>query len=122
MLLGYGSDTESDSDMFETKAETLPGCNMIQREMIKAVRGKDFFINVGSGKVKKPFYIDGISDEDFFYYYNLWEDFHILKILPEGRGTSHERRWYLNFLILFEKTYEEVVNFREMQAIKNSNR
>ena len=117
LLLGYSLDDDWYSPSFATKAESIPGFFIIKREIKKAISGKDFFYN--DRETGKPIRCDGINNEDFFYYYKLWEDFHFLKILPEGKGTSSERRWYLDFIILFEKTHGEIENFVQVQATKN---
>ena len=82
---------------------------MIQREIKKALKGDSFFYNRKSDG--KPVQCDGISQEEFNYYFVLWDDFHFLKLTPQGKGTDAERRWVIDFIKMFEKIHMSVQNF-----------
>lgn len=122
MLLGFHSDFKTDSSFWD-KAEEIPDGYIIQREIEKAVSGKPFFYNNKDGK---PVRLDGISFNDFYFYYQIWDDWHWLKVLPHGRGTLSERRWVLDLLKIFEKTYLNVEALwdeweaRKIRGIKNN--
>lgn len=114
-MLGFHSDFKTDSSFWD-KAEEIPDGWIIQREIEKAVSGKPFFYNNRDGK---PVRLEGISFDEFSYYYRIWDDWHWLKILPHGRGTLHERRWLLDLLKIFERTYLQVqALFDEWEARK----
>ena len=101
LLLGYNANYKTD-DVFWDKAEEIPGGYIIQREIVNAVNGKKFFYNNENGK---PVFCDAVQWDEFYYYYQIWEDFHVLRVLPHGEGTLAERRWLLDLLKIFERTY-----------------
>ena len=105
MLLGYNASYKTD-DVFWDKAEEIPGGYIIQREIVNAVNGKKFFYNNENGK---PVFCEAVQWDEFYYYYQIWEDFHVLRVLPHGRGTLDERRWLLDLLKIFERTYNATV-------------
>jgi len=109
MLLGFDSEFKTDKTFWD-KVEDLPGCFIIQREIEKAVSGKPFFIN--DEETKKPIRLECISQIEFYYYYQIWEDYHYFG-LPNGNGTAKERRWLLDLLKIFEKTHKQVKKFIE---------
>jgi len=102
------------SDTFWDAAEELPDEYIIQREIKKAVNGDSFFYN--RKDTGKPVMCEAISNEEFTYYFNLWDDFHFLKLTPEGKGTNAERRWVIDFIKMFEKIHMSVNNFNEEKA------
>jgi hypothetical protein len=110
LLLGYGSDFTTD-DTFWDKAEEIPDGYIIQRELVKAMNGKPFFYN--DGITGKPVRCEATPWDVFFYYYQLWEDFHVLRVLPHGQGTLAERRWLLDLLKIFEKVFAQVENLKD---------
>ncbi len=89
---------------------------MIQREIEKAVNGKPFFIN--DEETKKPIRLLGLTNEEFYHYYNIWEDFHVTRILPHGQGTLKERRWVIDLIKAFERAYKEVEVFVDRKNSK----
>lgn len=110
--MGFYAETDYDDDFWD-KAEELPGCFIIQREIQKAVRGEDFFYN--DEDTGKPVKLIGIDISVFAYYYKLWEDYHYFG-LPGGRGSSSERRWLLEHLKTFEKAYRMTKDWMQEQA------
>jgi hypothetical protein len=82
---------------------------VIQREIKKAIRGDSFFYNRKSDG--KPVICEGVGQTEFNHYFNLWDDFHFLKLTPEGKGTNAERRWVIDFIKMFEKIHMGVNNF-----------
>jgi len=115
-LLGY---FENDlSDTFWDAAEELPDAYIIQREIKKAIRGDSFFYN--RKDTGKPVPCEGIDHEEFNYYFNLWDDFHFLKLTPSGRGTNAERRWVIDFIKMFEKIHIAVNNFNLEKSQRSS--
>lgn len=91
---------------------------MIQREIRKAITGQSFFYN--DEETGKPVKVEGISIQEFNYYYVLWDDYHWLRTLPHGQGTLAERRWVLETIKIFEKIHKETLNFMEEQQYKRS--
>jgi len=116
-LLGYYSESDFDPDMWD-KAESLPGCYIIQREVKKAIAGEDFFFN--DSETGKPKRVEGITHNILNEYVQLWDDFHYLKVLPHGKGTLSERRWVLDAIKALEKTFIETEFFIEEQAHKKA--
>ena len=114
LLLGFSSNNLQ-SDYFDLKAEQLPDCFMIQREIKKAVRGENFFTN--DDETGKPTKLQGIAYQDFIYYYVIWENYHYFG-LPHGSGWGAERQWLLDFIKRFEKTFKNVESFLEKKAIE----
>jgi len=112
-LLGYFGETYN-TETFWDKAEELPEGFIIQREIKKATTGKPFFYNDGS--TGKPVRCDGIMMEEFNFYFQLWDDFHFLKLLPHGKGSADERRWVIDFIKLFEKIHISTCNFLQEKA------
>jgi len=106
-LLGYFEDEISST--FWDAAEELPDAYIIQREIKKAVRGESFFYNRKSDG--KPVFCEGLEMEAFNFYFQLWDDFHFLKLLPHGKGSADERRWVIDFIKMFEKIHISVQNF-----------
>ena len=106
-MLGYFEEKLSSS--FWDAAEELPDEYIIQREIKKAINGDSFFYNRKSDG--KPVQCDGIAMDEFNFYYNLWDDFHFLKLTPQGKGTDAERRWVIDFIKMFEKIHMSVNNF-----------
>ena len=101
LLLGYNASYKTD-DFFWNKAEEIPVGYIIQRAILNAVNGKKFFYNNENGK---PVFCEAVQWDEFYYYYQIWEDFHVLRVLPHGEGTLAERRWLLDLLKIFERTY-----------------
>lgn len=97
------------------KAEQIPGALIIQREVRKAVNGENFFIN--DENTGKPIRLQGVNREAWVYYYKLWEDFHYFG-LQGGAGSGSERRWYLEFIKTFEKSYKDTVAYIEAREMK----
>ena len=108
-MLGYSLNDFSDT--FWDAAEELPGSYIIQREAKRALTGQPFFYN--DGDTKKPVRCDGIKMDVFNFYFQLWDDFHFLRLLPHGKGTSDERRWVIDFIKMFEKIHISTVNYIE---------
>ena len=95
---------------------------MLQRDIKKAIAGEDFnYYNFDGEKISKPIRVEAVNREDFDLCFNLWEDFHYLKLLPHGGGTLKERRWVVDIIKYFEKAYINSNNFFEAQAIKKAN-
>jgi len=117
LLLGYNSGFKTDSTFWD-KVENLPGGFMIRREIEKAVNGKPF--TIFDPDTKEPLRLQAVPWEEFYYYYQLWEDFHYFG-LPHGGGTLAERRWLLDFLKVFTRTHEQVNSFLEAREIKKAN-
>ena len=107
MLLGYYGDNSYTSDMMQFKAESFSGGYIIQREIKKAIAGKNFFFNNEEGK---PVYCDGIQPEELNYYIEIWSNFHYFG-LPHAGGWAVERQWLLNFLKAFETAYKNTESF-----------
>jgi hypothetical protein len=103
---------------FDTKAEEIPGSYIIQREIRKAITGKDFFIN--DEDTGEAIRLTGISINDFHYYYKIWENYHYFG-LPHNSGWSEERQWLLEFLKIFEKNYNSCKNLIEVKMSKKIN-
>ena len=117
-MLGYTSGGDWYSDSFATKAESLPGCFIIQREINKAVSGEDFFYN--DKETGKPIRCKAVNyEKEFIYYYRIWENFHYFG-LPHGAGWIEERQWLLDFLKVFERANKDVEFFVEMRARKKA--
>lgn len=117
MLLGYFDEYEYVQD-FDLKAEEIPKGFIIQREIKKAIDGKDFFYQ--DGKTLEKVACQGVSFQDFLYYYRIWEDFHYFG-LPHGRGSVNERRWVLDIIKIFEKANQSVQVFIEDRMSKKGN-
>lgn len=84
---------------------------MIQREIRRAIAGESFFFNDDEdGKATR---VEGCSREEFNYYFQIWDDFHWLKILPHGKGSLAERRWVLDIIKTFEKSHAETLAWIE---------
>ena len=64
---------------FWDKAEEMPGCYIINREITKAMNGERYFVN--DEKTGKPDRLPAIENNVFMHYYNLWEELIILIIL-----------------------------------------
>ena len=105
------------SDTFWDKAEELPDGFIIQREIKRAVTGQNFFYNNSHGK---PVRCEAVDMGEFNFYFQLWDDFHFLKLLPHGRGSADERRWVIDFIKMFEKIHIAVNNFLEEKAQKRN--
>lgn len=103
--------------MFWDKVENFPGGFMIQRQIERAVTGKSFTIY--DPDTMEPIRLQGVSWEEFYHYYQIWEDFHYFG-LPQGRGSLEERRWLLDFLKVFTKTHKEVEVFLEIREINKA--
>lgn len=116
-MLGWLQEKTFISDFWD-KAEELPGCFMIQREIRKAITGQSFFYN--DEDTGKSTHVDGMDIQEFNYYYVLWDDYHWLRTLPHGQGTLAERRWVLETIKVFEKIHKETLNFIEEQQYKRS--
>ena len=56
---------------------------MIQREIRKAISGKSFFYNSDEDGKKVP--CEPCESHAFDHYYKIWDDFHVLGILPHGK-------------------------------------
>lgn len=86
--------------------------------------GKPFFYNDKNGK---PVRLEGVSIREFNYYYQIWDDWHYLRVLPHGKGTLHERRWVLDLIKIFEKVYNQIQalldewDARKIRAIAGNN-
>lgn len=104
--------------MFWDKPEEIPGAHIIQREIVKAVSGKDFFIN--DEITGKPIELKAVAMEVFDYYYEIWENFHYFKILPLGKGWMNENPIILQITKAFIKAKTQVDNFLELKAIQKS--
>jgi len=115
-LLGY-FDEDYMSDTFWDKAEELPNGFIIRREIKRATSGQNFFYNNEKGK---PVRCDAVNMEEFNFYFQLWDDFHFLKLLPHGKGSADERRWVIDFIKLFEKIHIATNNFLEEKAQKRN--
>jgi len=59
--------------------------------------------------------IDIIVDENTYYifefYYNIFDNWQVFKILPHGRGTIDELPWVLDFLKYFNYIHKEIEYF-----------
>jgi hypothetical protein len=117
VLLGFHRDFETDST-FWNKGEEIPDGNIIQREIERAVSGKPFFYN--DKDTGKPIRLQGILFEDFYYYYQIWEDWNVLKVLPHDidQDIKCERRWVLDLLKMFEKVNNQVNNLIDKQIAR----
>lgn len=91
---------------------------MIQREIRKAISGKSFFYNDDETGKKVP--CEPCESHVFDHYYKIWDDFHVLGILPHGKGTLSERRWVIEIIKTFEKAHGEVVNFIREKSEKRA--
>jgi hypothetical protein len=117
VLLGWYSETRFIRDFWD-KAEELPGCFMIQREIRRAISGEPFFFNdEESGKSTR---VEGCGRDEFNYYFQIWDDFHWLKILPHGKGTLSERRWVLDLIKIFEKSHAETLGWIEARETRKA--
>ena len=117
--MGYVALDDSEYDpLFDTKAEDIPGGFIIQREIRKAVRGENFFLN--DEETGEPVRVPGVTPECFWYYYKLWENFHYFG-LPQGKGWQAEREWLLEILKAFEKASESVKYFVQDKMSKKGN-
>ena len=112
MLLGFFGE-KYDTDTFWDKAEDIPDGFIIQREIKKATSGQPFFYNNENGK---PVRCDALPMEEFNFYFQLWDDFHFLKLLPHGKGSAGERRWVIDFIKMFEKIHISTNNFLSDKA------
>ena len=111
--MGYSESSRNDFiDDFWDKADSIPGGYIIQREIIKAVSGEDFFYN--DGDTGKPVYVAGISWYDFLYYYKIWENCKEFG-LPDGQGWIYQQKWLLEFIKIFNNTFKAVQNFTELK-------
>lgn len=93
---------------------------MIQREIKKAVSGQSFFYN--DEETGKSIHVDALTIEEFNHYYQLWDDFHWLRILPNGKGTLAERRWVLEVIKSLEKVHKETLNYMEAKSIRQASK
>jgi hypothetical protein len=114
VLLGFGSNFKTDRTFWD-KAEEIPGGYIIQREIEKAVSGKPFFYNNEDGK---PVRLQGLDFNEFYYYYLIWEDWHVLKVLPHGKGTLSERRWVIDLVKICERTYDQIELLKDEQLAR----
>ncbi len=117
-MLGFSSDFIT-TENYKFVAVEIPDGYIIEKEIVKAVNGKDFFYN--DNETGKPVYVSGIKFEDFYYYYIIWEDWHVIGQLPHGKGTLSERRWLLDLLKIFEKANMQVENLMQEIAHRNNN-
>lgn len=115
LLLGFYADASYAEDMWD-KAEVFPGCWIIRREILKAVKGQDFFYT--DPKTLKRVDVAGVDEAELNHYVQLWDDFHFLRFLPHGKGTLAERRWVIDIIKIFEKTFIEMENFAAASAMK----
>jgi hypothetical protein len=115
-LLGYKPGFKSD-DTFWDKAEELPGCFIIQRELEKALSGKPFFVN--SNETGKPDKLPAVDYSDFLYYYELWDNFHYFGY-PQNMDWTESPKWFNDVLKYFENSFIQVQNMIEEKAIKKA--
>lgn len=93
---------------------------MIQREIRKAISGQSFFYN--DDETGKATHVDALTMEEFNHYYLLWDDFHWLHILPNGKGTLAERRWVIEVIKALEKVHKETLNYMEAKSIRQASK
>lgn len=113
--MGFDSTFTTDSVWWD-KPEEIPDGFIIQREIVKAVNEKPFFYN--DAETGKPIRLDAVSFEEFNFYYQIWEDFFYLKVLPHGKGTLDERRWLIDLIKIFLKTYNSVESMIQEKAAR----
>lgn len=83
---------------------------MISNSNIKKYKnGEDFEIE-HDGKI---FQIEAISLSDFLYYFNVFDDWRVFKILPNGneKGTVNELPWILDLIKYFSRIEGEIESF-----------
>ena len=115
MLLGFDSDFKTDSVWWD-KPEKIPDGLIIQREIEKAVNEKPFFYN--DPETGKPVRLPAVKWQEFNFYYELWDDFFYLGVLPHGKGTLDERRWLIDIIKIFQKTFKQVENMVQERAAR----
>ena len=54
--------------------------------------------------------VNQYKTDQFFYYYNIWENFHFFG-LPNGKGWGNEPLWLIEFLKTFEKAFRKYETF-----------
>jgi hypothetical protein len=57
--------------------------------------------------------VNEYKTEEFYYYYNIWENFHFFG-LPHGNGWANEEDWLIDFLKRFEKAFIRYQNFSKV--------
>lgn len=115
-MLGYIPGFKHDPTFWD-KAEELPGCFIINREITKAVNGEKYFIN--DEETGKPERLPAIDYKAFLYYYELWENFHYFGY-PQGMNWIDAPEWFNNILKTLENAYTQIQNFIEAQEMKKA--
>jgi hypothetical protein len=69
------------------------------------------------GDIVEQQYILDYKTEEFYYYYNVWENYHFFG-LPHGKGWVNEPEWLIEFLKSFEKAYRKFQNWEIEKASK----
>ena len=114
--MGFTPD-ENYGGSFWDKAEELPDCYIIQREIGKAVAGKPFFVN--GEETGKPERFAGVSYIVFRRYYDLWDNYHYFGY-PNKLDWRDAAPWFNLILKRFENTFKRVDIMLEKRAMKNS--
>lgn len=116
-MLGYKPGYRHDPTFWDM-ARDISGAVIIEREITKAAGGEAYFINdIETGK---PEHMPAVDFAVFYYYYELWENFHYFGY-PHGMDWTDDRhRWFNKILKLFENTYIGVQNHLDAQAVKKA--
>lgn len=101
---------------FLDKIEDLPGYEYLEQgEIKKALEGKPFCVLGDNGENE---HLPGIETARIWQYYQLWEDFHCLNVLPHGRGTLDEERWVLDVIKAGVKAWRSTENWRLTNPVR----
>jgi hypothetical protein len=52
----------------------------------------------------------------YYYYYNIWENWHHFNMLPHGKGTLDELPWTLDFLKYFNNMQKSIEFYQEKRS------
>jgi hypothetical protein len=55
------------------------------------------------GEILRRGDLKDLFTEHFYYWYEIWEIFHFMKMLPYGKGPIHENYFTMKILMEFER-------------------
>lgn len=95
---------------FSDEIELLPLDYTIECGQIKNfVDCKPFEVMTPKGKLKVE------ADSNFYlwfdYYYEIWDNWRSLKILPHGKGWIDEQPWLIDFIKFFDRIDSHIEAF-----------
>jgi hypothetical protein len=89
----------------------LPGDWSIQyKEVAKFFEGEEFVIDDDNTGREYRCQIEWVH---YCYYYEIWENWHELKLLPNGTGNwLDELPWVIDLIKFFNRLYSELETYR----------